>query len=508
VLLSELLGEADVAELRGDPRIEVSAVTHDSRQAGPGTLFCCVPGSTTDGHDHAPQAVAAGASALLVERFLDLPVPQARVASVRVAMGPVAAACAGHPSRRMRVLGVTGTNGKTTTTYLLEAIAGAAGLRAGVIGTVETRIDGRRLPGERTTPESTDLQALLARMVADAVDVAAIEVSSHAMAYHRVDGTWFAAACFTNLSHDHLDFHGDLAGYFEAKASLFDPVRTGAGAVNLDDPKGVELARRAEGAGLAVTGFGLEAPGAAVRAEAVEGDASGNRFVLVAVASGDTPYPGDGRAEVRSPLVGRFNVSNALAAAATALAAGIPFAAVVEGLSAPVVVPGRMERIEGGQPFAVLVDYAHTPEGLDQVLRTARRLAGDGGGRVLVVFGCGGDRDRAKRPAMGRMAATLADAAWVTNDNPRSEDPAAIAAEVVAGYRAAGAGSPPQVELDRREAIGQALAAAGPGDVVVVAGKGHESGQTAGGVTVPFDDRVVAAEELARLGFGKAASCA
>jgi UDP-N-acetylmuramoyl-L-alanyl-D-glutamate--2,6-diaminopimelate ligase len=209
---------------------------------------------------------------------------------------------------------------------------------------------------------------------------------------------------------------------------------------------------------------------------------------------------------VRSPLVGRFNVSNALAAAATALAAGIPFEAVVEGLSAPVVVPGRMERIDGGQPFAVLVDYAHTPEGLDQVLRTAHRLAG--GGRVLVVFGCGGDRDRAKRPAMGKVAATLADAAWVTNDNPRSEDPAAIAAEVVAGYQAAGMGSPPVVELDRRAAIAQALAAAGPGDVVVVAGKGHETGQTAGGVTVPFDDRLVAAEELARLGFGKAASCA
>jgi UDP-N-acetylmuramoyl-L-alanyl-D-glutamate--2,6-diaminopimelate ligase len=497
VLLSELLGEVDVAELRGDPRIEVSAVTHDSRQAGPGTLFCCVPGSTTDGHDHAPQAVAAGAPALLVERLLDLPVPQARVASVRVAMGPLAAACAGHPSRRMHVLGVTGTNGKTTTTYLLEAIAGAAGLRAGVIGTVETRIGGRRLPGERTTPESTDLQALLARMVEDAVDVAAIEVSSHAMAYHRVDGTWFTAACFTNLSHDHLDFHGDLAGYFEAKASLFDPARTGAGAVNLDDPQGVELARRAGDAGLAVVGFGLEAPGAAVRAEAVEGDASGNRFVLVAEGS---------RGDVRSPLVGRFNVSNALAAATTALAAGIPFEAVVQGLSAPVVVPGRMERIDGGQPFAVLVDYAHTPEGLDQVLHTARRLAG--GGRVLVVFGCGGDRDRAKRPAMGKVAATLADAAWVTNDNPRSEDPAAIAAEVVAGYRAAATGSPPVVELDRRAAIAQALAGAGPGDVVVVAGKGHESGQTAGGVTVPFDDRLVAAEELAGLGFGKAASCA
>jgi UDP-N-acetylmuramoyl-L-alanyl-D-glutamate--2,6-diaminopimelate ligase len=408
----------------------------------------------------------------------------------------------------MRVLGVTGTNGKTTTTYLLEAIARAAGCRTGVIGTVETRIEGRHLPGERTTPEATDLQALLARMVEESVEVAALEVSSHALTLHRVDGTWFAVACFTNLSHDHLDFHGDLDAYFEAKASLFDPARTGVCTVNLDDPYGADLVRRAEAAGLTVSTFGLEAPGAAVRAEEVAGDASGNRFELVA---------GDRRASVRSPLVGRFNVSNALAAAATALAGGIPFEAVVDGLSAPVVVPGRMERIDSGQPFAVLVDYAHTPEGLDQVLRTARRLAetcgdtphpGDTGGRVLVVFGCGGDRDRSKRPAMGKVAATLADAAWVTNDNPRSEDPAAIAAEVVAGFEAAGSGPPPALVLDRREAIREALAAARGGDVVVVAGKGHESGQTAAGVTVPFDDRVVAAEELARLGFGKTASCA
>jgi UDP-N-acetylmuramoyl-L-alanyl-D-glutamate--2,6-diaminopimelate ligase len=306
---------------------------------------------------------------------------------------------------------------------------------------------------------------------------------------HRVDGTRFAAACFTNLSHDHLDFHGGLGDYFEAKAQLFDPSRTGAAAVNLDDPYGAEIARRAEAAGLDVLGFGFEAPGAAVRAEDLDAAASGNNFRLV------TPY---GSAAVRSPLVGRFNVFNALAAAATALAAGLDVDAVAAGLSAPLVVPGRMERIEAGQPFAVLVDYAHTPDGLEQVLRAARPLVGEDGGRLVVVFGCGGDRDRAKRPAMGKAAAGLADVVVVTSDNPRSEEPRSIIDEVVAGIPS---GIHPVVEADRRLAVREALAGRDAGDVVVVAGKGHESGQTAGGVTVPFDDRVVAREELARLGW-------
>jgi UDP-N-acetylmuramoyl-L-alanyl-D-glutamate--2,6-diaminopimelate ligase len=402
----------------------------------------------------------------------------------------VAAAAWGHPSTRLAVLGVTGTNGKTTTTYLLEAIARSAGIRAGLIGTIGARIDGQPVPGERTTPEATELQALLARMVDAGVGLAAIEVSSHALVMHRVDGTRFAAAGFTNLSHDHLDFHADLEDYFEAKALLFDPSRTAAAATNLDDPHGAEIARRAEAAGLTVLGFGLEAPEAVVRAEGLETASSGNRFRLV------SPY---GAADVRSPLVGPFNASNALAAAATALAAGLDVDSVAAGLSAPVIVPGRMERIEAGQPFPVLVDYAHTPDGLDKVLRAARPLVG-GDGRLVVVFGCGGDRDRAKRPAMGKAAAALADVIFVTSDNPRSEEPMAIIGEVVAGVPS---GVYPIVEPDRRKAIALALALAGreEGDVVVVAGKGHESGQTAGAVTVPFDDRVVAHEELARLGW-------
>jgi UDP-N-acetylmuramoyl-L-alanyl-D-glutamate--2,6-diaminopimelate ligase len=489
LLLHELLDSVDVLELRGDPRTEIASVTHDSRAVGPGDLFCCVPGSTTDGHDHAPAAVAAGAAALLVERPLGLPVAEARVASVRVAMGPVADAAWGRPSTKLAVLGVTGTNGKTTTTYLLEAIARSAGIRPGVIGTIGTRVDGEALPGERTTPEATELQALLARMVDAGVGLAAIEVSSHALVMHRVDGTRFAAACFTNLSHDHLDFHPSLEDYFEAKALLFDPARTAAAATNLDDPHGAEIARRAEAAGLAVLGFGLEAPAAEVRAEELEARPGGNRFRLV------SPY---GAADVASPLVGPFNASNALAAAATALAAGLDVESVAAGLSAPLIVPGCMERIEAGQPFPVLVDYAHTPDGLEQVLRAARPLVAGGAGRLVVVFGAGGDRDRAKRPAMGKAAAGLADVIVVTSDNPRSEDPLAIIGEVAAGVPS---GVYPIVEADRRKAIALALAGREAGDVVVVAGKGHESGQTAAGVTVPFDDRVVTREELARLGW-------
>ena len=489
MLLHELLDSVDVLELRGDPRTEIASVTHDSRAVAPGDLFCCIVGATTDGHDHAPAALSAGAAALLVERPLGLPVAEARVASVRAALGPVAAAAWGQPSSKLAVLGVTGTNGKTTTTWLLENIGRAAGIKPGVIGTIGARIDGAPLPGERTTPEATELQALLARMADAGVGLAAIEVSSHALVMHRVDGTRFAAACFTNLSHDHLDFHADLDDYFEAKARLFDRAFTDAAAANLDDPHGVEIACRAEAAGLSVLGFGGPAGGAPVRPEALLAGPEGNTFRLV------TPY---GSAMVRSPLVGAFNLSNALAAAATALVAGLDVEAVGAGLSAPLVVPGRMERVDAGQPFSVIVDYAHTPDGLEQVLRAARPLAADRGGRLVVVFGCGGDRDRAKRPEMGKAAATLADVVVVTSDNPRSEDPGAIIDEVLTGIPA---GVHPLVVPDRREAVAAALAGREAGDVVVVAGKGHEQGQTAGGVTVPFDDRVVAREELGRLGW-------
>jgi len=494
VRLHELLGGIGVLGWVGDRSVEVSAITHDSRRAARGSCFACIPGAVTDGHLHAGAAVDAGAVALLVERELDLPVAQARVAGVRAALGPAAAALYDHPSRRLRCLGVTGTNGKTTVTYLLEAIARAAGQRVGLIGTVGARVDGEPLPLERTTPEADDLQAILARMRDEDVRTVALEVSSHALEQHRVDGTWFAAACFTNLSQDHLDYHGSMESYFEAKARLFDPTRTAAAAVNVDDRNGIEIARRANDAGLPVLTFAgsdeRRSTGVDVVAEDVELSGSGSRFVLATRRSGE-------RAAVASPLLGRFNVSNAVAAAATALASGLPFDAIVGGLQAPLAIPGRLERVlvAPDQPFTVLVDYAHTPDALERVLDTARRLGP--GGRVVLVFGAGGDRDRRKRPAMGRAAAGGADVVVLTSDNPRSEEPEQIAGAVLDGLRDGPAHV--VVELDRRAAIRDAMREAKPGDVVVIAGKGHETGQTIGERTVAFDDRVVAREELEAL---------
>jgi UDP-N-acetylmuramoyl-L-alanyl-D-glutamate--2,6-diaminopimelate ligase len=494
VRLHELLGGIGVLGWVGDRGVDVSAITHDSRRAARGSCFACIPGAVTDGHLYAPAAVDAGAVALLVERELDLPVAQARVAAVRAALGPAAAALYGHPSRSVQCLAVTGTNGKTTVTYLLEAIARAAGQRVGVVGTVGARVDGTALPLERTTPEADDLQAILARMRDDGVRSAALEVSSHALDQHRVDGTWFAAACFTNLSQDHLDYHGSMASYFEAKARLFDPTRTEAAAVNVGDRHGLEIARRAREAGLVVLTFAVAGEGNGtsvdVVAEDVATNSSGTRFVLVTTGTG-------ARATVDSPLPGTFNVSNALAGATTALVAGFPLEAVVGGLQAPIVIPGRLERVIAppDHPFTVLVDYAHTPDALDRVLEAARRLAPDR--RVIVVFGSGGDRDRQKRPAMGRAAATGADTVVLTSDNPRSEDPEQIARAVLDGLRHGPANV--VIELDRRAAIRDALQSAEAGDVVVIAGKGHETDQTIGEKTIPFDDRVVAREELESL---------
>ncbi|HEY3722007.1 MAG TPA: UDP-N-acetylmuramoyl-L-alanyl-D-glutamate--2,6-diaminopimelate ligase [Acidimicrobiia bacterium] len=483
--LHDLLGAVDVLELTGNSQVEVSDIVHDSRRAARGALFCCIRGAVTDGHDHAPDAVERGAAALLVERPLALPVPQARVARVRAAMGPIAARFYGEPARGLRVLGVTGTNGKTTTTYLIEAIARAAGEPAGVIGTTGVRIAGVAEPLQLTTPEATEVQALLARMRDASVGTVAMEVSSHALAYQRVDGIEFATVCFTNLSQDHLDEHGTLEDYFEAKARLFTPAFSSSAAVAADDDHGIELAARATRAGLDVTTFGVDVD-ASVRASDLELDRGGSTFRIEA-------GPG-GRETVRIPLLGRFNVQNALAAAATSLAGGLPFEAVLRGLEAGVVVPGRMERVDAGQPFTVLVDYAHTPEALDRLVGEARRLAG--GHRVVLVFGCGGDRDPGKRAPMGAAAAG-ADAVVLTNDNPRSEDPGAIAAAAEAGLRERGAAY--TVELDRRAAIRDALGRAAAGDVVVVAGKGHERGQDIGGDVSAFDDRVVAREELEAL---------
>jgi UDP-N-acetylmuramoyl-L-alanyl-D-glutamate--2,6-diaminopimelate ligase len=448
----------------------VRDLAYDSRRVQDGTLFFCVPGAVADGHDHAAAAVAAGACALIVERELPLPVPQIVVDSCRAAMGPIADVFFGRPSERLLVLGVTGTNGKTTTAYLQHAILAAAGHTAGLLGTIERRIGGVAEPAQRTTSEAIDLQRDLRRML-DAGDTAcAMEVSSHALDQQRVAGVRFAAAAFTNLTQDHLDYHADMEAYFAAKALLFDgrcPT-----AANADDAYGRRLP--------ADLRFGLATPGAEVRAEDVRYGAHGTAFRL------RTPW---GDAEVATRLVGRFNVENALAAVSSAGLAGVPLAAIVTGLEGVAGVPGRLEVVSGDRPFAVIVDYAHTADALENVLRALRPLAT---GRLIVVFGCGGDRDRGKRPTMARVACALADEVIITTDNPRSEDPLAIIAEV-----AAGADGRHAVEPDRRRAIERAIAAAAPGDVVLIAGKGHEQGQDVAGSITPFDDRVVACEVLA-----------
>jgi UDP-N-acetylmuramoyl-L-alanyl-D-glutamate--2,6-diaminopimelate ligase len=496
VRLHDLLGALDVLDLRdGSSRAEpepetqlardpeIAAVVHDSRDVGPGALLCCVPGRRTDGHDHAVDAVAAGAVALVVERFLPLDVPQVRVGSVRLAMGPLAARFHGDPARAMTVLGVTGTNGKTTVTYLLDAIGRAAGLRTAVVGTTGVRLGGDVVETGFTTPEATELQALLARMRDDGVQLVAMEVSSHALAQHRVDGTRFAVAGFTNLGQDHLDLHGSIDEYRAAKARLFTAALTDCAVVNGDVPALYDRAA-AE-----VPTFSYSTRGEAdLWARDVATTDAGSTFVMANEAIGDAR----GRAEaVHVGLPGAFNVENALCAAGMAFAVGLDWGAVRAGLESTRRVPGRLERVDLGTPFAVYVDYAHTPDGLASVLDAARAEAA---GRVLAVFGCGGDRDPTKRAPMGRAVGERADLVVLTSDNPRSEDPASIAAAAEVGLRASGARY--EVELDRRRAIRRALGAARPGDVVLVLGKGSEQGQTAGGVTVPFDDRVVVREEL------------
>ncbi|CAN5852853.1 UDP-N-acetylmuramoyl-L-alanyl-D-glutamate--2,6-diaminopimelate ligase [soil metagenome] len=454
------------ARVKGDPRaVEITSVVSDSAEAGPGALFCAISGARADGHGFAAAAIDAGARALLVEHLVATDVPQIVVPDTRAAIGPVAAAFHGRPSTRLAVVGVTGTNGKTTTVHLLRTVLERAGWPTGLIGT---------LTGVRTTPEAPELQARLAAMVAEGRRAVAMEVSSHAMAMHRVDGTRFAVGVFTNLSRDHLDFHASLEDYFQHKARMFDPAFADAAAVNLDDPRG-RLLRDA--ATVPTTGFSLDD---------VED-------LQLGVSSSQFRWRGR---DVVLHLGGRFNVANALAAATAASLLGIDDAVIAEGLADAGPVAGRFEVVDAGQPFTVVVDYAHTPDGLEQLLDAARAVVP--GGSTLLVFGCGGDRDRSKRPAMGRVAVTGADRVVLTSDNPRDEAPEVIIDAVREGM---GDTAALVIEPDRRAAIVAALSEAGPGDVVVLAGKGHETTQVIGDREEPFDDRVVAREELARLGW-------
>ncbi|MGZ5129274.1 MAG: UDP-N-acetylmuramoyl-L-alanyl-D-glutamate--2,6-diaminopimelate ligase [Actinomycetota bacterium] len=465
------------AERRGDA--VVGDVVFDSREVTPGALFCCVPGVLEDGHAYAPAAVAAGAAALLVERWLDdVAAPQVRVPSVREAMGPVAAVVFAHPADTLTIAGITGTNGKTTVTYLIESIWRAAGVRPGVIGTTGARVDGEPIPLARTTPEAPDLHRLLARMRDAGVTGVALEVSSHALAQHRVGGVRFDVAAFLNLSRDHLDFHPSMEDYFEAKASLFTPAYAARAVVNADDPWARRLLATPT---VPTTTYGVERD-ADVRATGVTSTVEGVSFTVDGVG-------------FRSPLRGGFNVSNCLAAIAVAKQLGIGSDVAAEGIAAVAGVPGRVEPVDAGQDFLVVVDYAHTPDSIRSVLQAARPLAS---GRLIVVFGCGGDRDRAKRPLMGAAASAAADLTVITSDNPRSEDPLAIIVDVEVGARDGGGDY--VVEPDRRAAIGLAIDGARAGDVVVIAGKGHEPYQELAGGTVPFDDREVAREALERRG--------
>jgi UDP-N-acetylmuramoyl-L-alanyl-D-glutamate--2,6-diaminopimelate ligase len=463
--MNALIQHVDALEVRGDPATtDVRSVEFDSRRVEAGSLFCCVPGAHTDGHAFAAEAVGRGATALLCERLLDVDVTQVRVApgALRPSMAVVASAFYGHPSRALRMVGVTGTNGKTTVTHLVQAVLEHAGIRTGLIGT---------LGGERTTPESPDLQRRLARFRDDGRGAVAVEVSSHALTQHRADGIVFDVAAFTNLSRDHLDHHGSMEAYFAAKAALFESSRTRSAVIYVDDPWGRRLAAELDGPQVVPVS----------RAEATD---------LVA-SVGRTSFRWRHRL-VTLPLTGGFNVENALIAAAVATVLGIDEDTVAEGLAAAGPVPGRMEVVAEGPPISVIVDYAHTPAGLEAALTAARGLSGSA--RLVCLFGCGGDRDQGKRTQMGEVSSRLADVVVLTSDNPRSEDPMAIIGEIRAGL---GSGTEVVVEPDRARAIRLAVGLAEPGDVVLLAGKGHETTQTAGGRTWPFDDRVESLRALA-----------
>jgi UDP-N-acetylmuramoyl-L-alanyl-D-glutamate--2,6-diaminopimelate ligase len=452
----------------GAPEVEISALAYSSNSVTPGALFFCVPGFTSDGHDFAPEAVRRGAAALVTQRRLDLGVPELVVDDVRAAMGPAAARFYGDPTAELDVVGITGTNGKTTTAFLVRHLLEAAGRQAGLLGTVKRVVGGVEEDVERTTPEAIDLQATFRRMLDAGDRAAAMEVSSHALELGRVAGIRFACRVFTNLTQDHLDFHETMDAYFAAKRRLFEA--PGPSVVNVDDEHGRRIAAEVE----AVT-FGIEND-ADYRAREIEFDFAGSSFIL------DTP---DGPVEVESPLAGLFNVLNVVGAIAAVRTLGVEEISL-EGFER---VPGRFEPVDEGQDFGVLVDYAHTPDSLENVLRTARELTR---GRLHVVFGAGGDRDPTKRPLMGRAARELADRVLVTSDNPRSEQPEAIIDQIMEG---AGAGA--ERDADRRRAIGRAIADAEPGDVVVIAGKGHEQGQEfEHGRKEPFDDKTVAREAL------------
>ncbi len=464
--------------------LRVVDVTHDSREVGPGTLFVAISGSRHDGHVFVPSIGRRGAVGALVEHLVESPIPQLVTPDTREAMAVAARTVHGEPDRTLSIVGVTGTNGKTTVTHLCEAAWRADGRSAGVIGTLGARYDGHPIPLARTTPESSDLQRLLARMRDAGVTSVAMEVSSHALDLHRADGIRFTAVGFTNLSQDHLDFHGDMESYFMSKFGLFVPERSSRAVVDIDGDAGRRIAAMTE---LDVVTAGIEG-GADISASDIWSTATGTSFTLTSP---------EGTVGVHLPLVGIFNVGNALVAAGLLLCDGVDLDAIAQGFSSLTSVPGRMEVVHHDGPFTVIVDYAHTPEAVATVLASIARAAD---GRVIAVVGAGGDRDVAKRPAMGEAAARFADLVIVTTDNPRSEDPSTIATQVRSGAEGVPSADVRTV-LDRREAIDLAIDLAAPGDIVMILGKGHEQGQEVGDEVLPFDDRLVASEALLAAGW-------
>ncbi|SEO37236.1 UDP-N-acetylmuramoyl-L-alanyl-D-glutamate--2,6-diaminopimelate ligase [Propionispora vibrioides] len=473
---------------------EVKSITYDSRQVTDGSVFICLKGAKTDGHDYVAQACRQGAIAVIIEEDVNVPagVAKIKVSDTRTAMQGIVPSFFGFPSRKLRMIGVTGTNGKTTTTYLLRDILTRAGYRVGVIGTIQTLIGDRVLPVKNTTPDVVELQGILAEMVACNMDYVVMEVSSHALALNRVAGCEFDVGIFTNMTQDHLDFHGNFDNYLEAKARLFSLVSDPAASkerktavVNLDDPAAKRILQSAKCATLT---YGVKAATADLRALQVDVKASGVSFTVRGPA---------GDIDLALPITGLFNVYNVLGAVGAALAEGIEPQIIKAALEGFKSVPGRFELVNAGQPFSIIVDYAHTPDGLENILKTAQQIAKR---RILVVFGCGGDRDRTKRPIMGRLAVEYGDVVIATSDNPRTEDPAVILAEIEVGIREKLVeGKLYEKIADRRQAIKRALELAQTDDIVIIAGKGHETYQILKDKTIHFDDRETAVELVKEL---------
>lgn len=486
--LKDLAALVEGAEIIGDARTAIVDIVQDSREVRRGAMFVAIAGAHVDGHTFIPAAAAKGAAAILTDREVEVPLGVAvlRVPSMERALPLIVPAFWDYPGHTLRLIGITGTNGKTTISYLVRAILREAGRRVGLIGTIQTLIGDEKIPVHNTTPNVVDLQRLLARMVEAGMDYAVMEVSSHALDQNRVAGCDFDTAVFTNLTQDHLDYHGTMEQYRAAKGKLFQSLAFGekpskTAVVNVDDPAGAFML---ECAAVDHVTYAVQAEDADLHAVDVRVHASGADFSV---------QGSFGRLKLRLKITGLFNVYNVLGAVGAALAENLPLAAIEKALTAFPGVPGRFELVDCGQPFAVVVDYAHTPDGLENILKTARQITSR---HIITVFGCGGDRDKTKRPIMGRIAATLSDAVIVTSDNPRSEEPMGIVHDVMAGVRETIGIKAVEAIPDRRQAIFVAIAMAQSGDTVVIAGKGHEDYQILKEETIHFDDREVAREAL------------